>query len=289
LPPAYCCSGLDQLELVRIGEAVDADLDATLEAAAQVDGAAAEGVEVVERPEVEQVDVVAAVHPRPGPQREARREHVLGLGEEVADGEARLEVAGVVEELAVEREGRDDPHPRAAGQPEERAELELGVGALLEARAVADHVRRRALAAVEVRGGADAPVAAELEAGEDLGGGGRGEEEDQERDQGACAHQAIPHPKRNSEVSDVRSRPQREGAVNGVASTTRAGRASNPRGRGGQPALRSALTAAATMGLAHRGVAASPSRLTTRPSPSSSTSRGRGRSDRRTSASKLLS
>jgi hypothetical protein len=103
------CAGL---VLERIVEPVDADVDGELCPAGQVDaGAPADGVEVVERPPVEKVRVVAAVHPAACPHGEPLVPDAALLEVQVADGDLGGELARVVEERIGDGERRD--HQRA--------------------------------------------------------------------------------------------------------------------------------------------------------------------------------
>jgi hypothetical protein len=122
----------------------------------------ADGVEVVERPVVEQVQIVAAQHARADPRREVAED---GLGVEVAQRRAGGERAGLVEELLVEGQGGDDLHP--AREPREAGavgEVELEVARLDDTRAVGDDVDRVGAAAAQVGAGDDPAVGPEAEA-----------------------------------------------------------------------------------------------------------------------------
>ena len=158
-----CCAGVElQDRLV---------LRATRRLLALVDGradAAADGVLVVERPPVEEVDVVAAVHPRAGPHRDL----VVGaLRVEVADADRLLGLAAEVEERREERERRDDAALHALAPLVLATELELGVAAFVDdARTERDDVRAAASAAAQIACSIHASVRAELEAALVLGG-----------------------------------------------------------------------------------------------------------------------
>ena len=147
------------LELVRVVEALlsGVELEDRLVGRraggrrALVDGgadAAADGVLVVERPPVEEIDVVAAVHPRAGPHREVV---VRALRVQVADADRLLGLAREVEERREERERRDDAALHALAPLVLAAELELGVVALVDdARSERDDVGAATGAAAQI-------------------------------------------------------------------------------------------------------------------------------------------
>ncbi|MCY1007334.1 hypothetical protein OV079_17600 [Nannocystis pusilla] len=119
----------DGLAIVRIGRLIEAGVELELGAGLEgVADAAADGVEVVERPEVEQVDVVAAVHARTCPKGQALDAGVADLEVEVADRQRGGKLAVVVEDRGGEGGGGDDPRVGAGRLPVVLApQLELGV------------------------------------------------------------------------------------------------------------------------------------------------------------------
>src|SRR5690606_6533745 len=124
--------------------------------------AAADGVLVVERPPVEQVDVVAAVHAGPRPERQL---FVGALRVEVADADRLGGLAAEMEERREERHRRDDAALHPLAELVLAAQLELGVAPLVDdAGPERDDVRAAPRSSAEIARGVDASVRAELEA-----------------------------------------------------------------------------------------------------------------------------
>ena len=130
--------------------------------------AAAHRVLVVERPPVEEIDVVAAVHPRAGPHGEL----VVGaLRVEVADADGLVGLARKVEERREQRQRRDDAALHALAPLVLAAELELGVAALVDdARSERNDVGAATGAAAQIACSIHASVGAELEGALVVGG-----------------------------------------------------------------------------------------------------------------------
>ena len=116
---------------------------------------------VVERPPVEKIDVVAAVHPRAGPHRDFV---VRALRIQIAKADHLIRVAGEVEERREERERRDDARLDPLVERILTAELDLRVAAFVDdARTEGDDVRAAAGAAAQIRSGVNATIRAKLE------------------------------------------------------------------------------------------------------------------------------
>src|SRR5262249_13477311 len=126
--------------------------------------AAAERVQVVEWPEVEKVNIVAAVHARAGPSIEPAAAGVADLDVGVAQRKRRAEFAGVMKRIT--REGRRDHHGKIteAAEVVVVAEPELYIRLLCEDRLVGDGVQRWGFAPALVGEGADPAVGEKLEA-----------------------------------------------------------------------------------------------------------------------------
>ena len=123
--------------------------------------ATAHGVLVVERPPVQEVDVVSAVHARAGPHRDLL---VGPLGVEVSHSDGVDRVAREVEKRRKERHRGHDAALGLFAPGVFTAKLELGVAALVhEARPEGYDVRSASRASLEVRGRRDTSVRAELE------------------------------------------------------------------------------------------------------------------------------
>src|SRR5262249_33609889 len=123
----------DLLELVEVVEPLLADVtleDRLLRAVGplvdRTADAATDRVLVVERPPVQEINVVAAIHPRAGPHRERV---VRALRVEVPDADRVGGLAIEVEERREERQRRDDASLHAIGELVLAAKLELGVAA----------------------------------------------------------------------------------------------------------------------------------------------------------------
>ncbi len=164
--PVLRCRAFHFLKLEGIRSAIHAQMpsDVRLRGGEVEAGTAADGVQIVQRPEVEQVDVVAAVHPRADPSRQALVTDAALFHVQVAQGELGVEVAVVVKQRPGDGQRGDDPR-REPGLPVVvAAQLELGVGPFIDARAVGDHVGVAAFTAASVRGDHHAAVGAEGEA-----------------------------------------------------------------------------------------------------------------------------
>jgi hypothetical protein len=123
--------------------------------------APADRIQVVERPEVEQIDVVASVHPRTAPRR--KRGTNRGLHVEVPQRDVLRRFAAEVKKRRKERDGRNDAAanwPKGIFPPK----LEFGVAVLDESRAVRDDVCATPKAAAQIAAHCHASVGAKLEA-----------------------------------------------------------------------------------------------------------------------------
>ena len=125
-----------------------------------VTNAPAHGILVIERPPVEQIDVVPAVHARADPKGEIV---VGGLGVEVANRDGLRLVAGEVEERRKEAKRPDDLGGDARRKAILATELELAVAVFVDAVAVGDDVRVAPRTTATVARDDDAAVGAELE------------------------------------------------------------------------------------------------------------------------------
>src|SRR5262249_26244086 len=131
------------LELVGVIETLLSDVglqNRLLHAITQsVDGPAestSDGVLIVERPPIEKVDVIAAVHPRTGPHREPL---VRALRVEIADTDALRRVSREMEEWRKERQRGDDTTGDAVRPLVFAPQLELRVAPLIvDSRAEGD-------------------------------------------------------------------------------------------------------------------------------------------------------
>ncbi len=158
-----------RLILEGVVEPHDAGVHRDLGARGQVDASAApQRVQVVERPPVEQIDVVAAVHAAADPERKPRQPHALLFDEEVAQRHRRVELARVVKQRVGDRERRHDARRHrvrvVGGRPVvDAAKLELGVVVFVEARAERHDVGVAARPPAPVERWRRPPVRAELE------------------------------------------------------------------------------------------------------------------------------
>jgi hypothetical protein len=123
-----------------------------------------QGVEIVERPKVQEVDVVAAQHARACPEAQTLEADAALFGVQIAHRETRVELAIVVEHRMADGEGRDEARVGVDGEPVVvAAQLELDVVVVIEARAVGDDVGIARRPALRVGRRDDAAVGAEGE------------------------------------------------------------------------------------------------------------------------------
>jgi len=119
-------------------------------------------IQVVERPEIEEIRVVAAVHARADPGREALRPDVVRLEEQVPDGHANIEIRIVMKHGRRRAERDDGARRRARRFPVVLAlDVELEIGRLIEARAAGHEIGVAAGALAKIGRGHDAAVRSE--------------------------------------------------------------------------------------------------------------------------------
>ena len=167
---------VDDFVLVGILEAVGAEMDIDVGARISVPpDAAAVGVEVIEGPCVEEVDVVAPVHARSGPHGEPVEPEIPSFDIEVSHGDARIPFTVVMEELvAVDGKGGDDIDDGAVvGFVGGVFEVEFDVASFVDPWGRGDDTGLPScFHAVRVHGRLHAPIRPELEpVGEILGHG----------------------------------------------------------------------------------------------------------------------